>query len=152
LGLFFLLLEKFPFSLSFNHYGLLVVRNHVGFELFLSLSLLFFKELFFFYNILVLSAKGILNLALFEFVFHHLLFEVFVVFEDFLEIESFLEEFLLFFKELFELALLEIRFCDLVIQEANFFVILYDVVFKNIHLVVKVFELTFPKKFWIFLV
>ena len=59
---------------------------------------------------------------------------------------------MLFFKELFELALLEIRFGDLVIQEANFFVIFHDVFIKNVHLVVKMPELALPKKFWIFLV
>ena len=58
-----------------------------------------------------------------------------MAFEDLLELESFLDKFLLFFKELFELALLEIRFCYFVIQEANLFVVLYDVFFEDIHLV-----------------
>jgi hypothetical protein len=80
------------------------------------------------------------------------MFKVFVAFEDLLELKSFLEKFLLFFKELFELALLEIRFCYFVIQEANFFVVLDDVFFEDIHLVVEMTELAFPKHFWIFLV
>lgn len=101
------------------------------------MALLFFEALSFFGHILVLSTERVFDLALLEFILHELLFEVIVVLENLLEFKALLEEFLLFVEKLFELGLFKVRPGDLVVEEADFLVILYNVFLKNVHLAVE---------------
>jgi hypothetical protein len=120
--------------------------------LFLPLALLFFEALSFFDHILILPTERVFDLALLEFILHELLFEVLVVLENLLKFKALLEELLLFVEKLFELGLFEVRSGDLVVEEADFLVILNNVFFKNVHLGVDMPQLAFAEHFWIFLV